>query len=55
MKNFEIISDKEAMSIYGGLSDKTLRELMNLIGKLLGAGLRYLLDLLRDKSGPQTT
>ncbi|MBR4974174.1 MAG: hypothetical protein IKY60_01175 [Bacteroidales bacterium] len=54
MNNFQIIGQQEAATVYGGLSDKTLRELMNLLGKLLGAAFKYLYDLLTNKEEPQS-
>ncbi len=55
MKNFQTINESEACSVYGGLSDRTLRELMNLLGKLLGAAFKYLYDLLTSDGEPQTS
>ena len=46
MKYFHTIEEGEAMKVYGGLSDRALRELMELIGDLLGAGLTSFVDWL---------
>ena len=54
MKYFHTIEECEAMKVYGGLSDRALRELMELIGELLGAGLKYFLDWLNSQRKPKT-
>ena len=54
MKYFHTIEEGEAMKVYGGLSDRALRELMELIGELLGAGLKYFLDWLNSQRKPKT-
>ena len=54
MNNFYIIEERQASTIYGGLSEQTIRELMYLLGKLLGAAAKYLYDLFTSDGEPET-
>lgn len=55
MEKFLIISRNEAICIRGGDSDDTfIRELVRILGELLGSGLKRLFDKLKDGSTPRT-
>ena len=50
-----ILDRNEAICIRGGDSDDTfIKELVRILGELLGSGLRRLFDKLKDGSSPRT-
>ncbi|MDD6103613.1 MAG: hypothetical protein PUB73_03200 [Bacteroidales bacterium] len=55
MEKFLIISRNEAICIRGGDSDDSIiKELVRILGELLGSGLKRLFDKLKDGSTPRT-